>query len=136
MKILLFLSSVLAFLAGLGILVASKSAIHEIEGFVLFIVSAVLFSGAVIVEAIERLGKKFKGSEPTAKTHKICPDCKEYVQKDARVCKHCGYKSASIAKEMAQDPNTKTCGSCNRLVSGEEKFCPVCGYNLAEGSIS
>jgi phosphoglycerol transferase MdoB-like AlkP superfamily enzyme len=29
---------------------------------------------------------------PTLETHVRCPDCKELVRKDARVCKHCGCK--------------------------------------------
>ena len=31
-------------------------------------------------------------SEPTPETHVLCPDCREFVQKDARVCKSCGCK--------------------------------------------
>jgi len=29
---------------------------------------------------------------PTPETHVKCPDCKELVLKEARVCKHCGCK--------------------------------------------
>ena len=29
---------------------------------------------------------------PTPETHSRCPDCKELVLKEARVCKHCGCK--------------------------------------------
>jgi hypothetical protein len=29
---------------------------------------------------------------PTPNTHVKCPDCKELVLKEARVCKHCGCK--------------------------------------------
>ena len=55
MKFALFVLSVLSFLAGLVILMAAKTSIGEIEGFMFFIVSAVLFSGAAIVEAINLL---------------------------------------------------------------------------------
>lgn len=44
MRILLFLLAVLTFLAGAGILAAAKSAIHEIEAFILFLISAVFIS--------------------------------------------------------------------------------------------
>ncbi|WP_148042224.1 hypothetical protein [Pseudomethylobacillus aquaticus] len=30
-----------------------------------------------------------KPKEPTSETHKKCPDCKELVLIDARICKHC-----------------------------------------------
>lgn len=62
MKIALLVLSSLAFLAGFGILKGSQSAIHEIEGFVLYIVSAVLFSGAAIVSAINRVSEKLDES--------------------------------------------------------------------------
>jgi len=64
MKVVLFVLSVLAFLAGFGILQGSKSAIHEIEAFVLYIVSAVLFSGAAIVGAINRVAEKVDATKP------------------------------------------------------------------------
>jgi hypothetical protein len=50
--IILFLGCVLAFLAGAGVLVVAKSAIHEIEAFMLFLIGAVLLTGASVVEAI------------------------------------------------------------------------------------
>lgn len=31
-------------------------------------------------------------SEPSAESHVKCPDCRELVLRDARVCKHCGAK--------------------------------------------
>ena len=33
--------------------------------------------------------RNLKGA-PTAATHVKCPDCRELVLKEARVCKHCG----------------------------------------------
>lgn len=58
MRIFLFIFGVLAFLAGALILASAKSAVHEIEAFVLFLVSAVLVSGASIVEAVNRIHRK------------------------------------------------------------------------------
>lgn len=34
---------------------------------------------------------------PTPETHVRCPDCKELVRKDARVCKHCQCKLTPVA---------------------------------------
>jgi hypothetical protein len=56
--VILFVLSVIAFLAGLVILSAANSALHEIEGFVLFVIAAVLLSGASIVDAIMVLPKR------------------------------------------------------------------------------
>ena len=58
MKTTLLVFSFIAFLAGLIILGSAKSAIHEIEGFVLYVVSAVFFSGAAIVGAINKISEK------------------------------------------------------------------------------
>lgn len=60
MRILLFLLCVFAFLAGAGILASAKSAIHEIEAFMLFLISAVLLTGASVVEAINVARKKIE----------------------------------------------------------------------------
>lgn len=58
MRVILFILAILAFLAGFGILVAAKSAVHEIEAFVVYVVAAVLLSGAAIVDAILNLPKR------------------------------------------------------------------------------
>jgi len=53
MVALLFLLSLLAFVFGAGIFSMAKSAIHEIEGFLLFIISSILLVGAAIIEALK-----------------------------------------------------------------------------------
>ena len=68
MRILLFLLAILAFLAGAGIFASAKSAIHEIEAFILFLITAVFISGAGIVEAVNQLRKDLstgKNIEPS-----------------------------------------------------------------------
>lgn len=65
MKILLLTFSVLAFLVGFIILGGAKSAIHEIEGFVLFVVSAIFLSGSAIVGAVNGLAEKFGSASST-----------------------------------------------------------------------
>jgi hypothetical protein len=52
MVILLFVLSLLALFVGIAILSMAKSAIHEIEAFLLFIIASLLFVGAAIIEAI------------------------------------------------------------------------------------
>ncbi|MHC1744853.1 MAG: hypothetical protein AB9873_17745 [Syntrophobacteraceae bacterium] len=55
MKLLLYVLAVLASLGGFSIFGASKSAIHEIEAFVLFVVSAIFLVGAVISGKLDAL---------------------------------------------------------------------------------
>jgi hypothetical protein len=58
MSIVLLIFSVLSFFAGILVFGAAKSAIHEIEASQLFLISAVLFTGALIGEAISKLLKQ------------------------------------------------------------------------------
>ena len=60
MRMILFILAILVFLAGGAIFVGSKSAIHEIEGILLFVISAVFLSGACIIDAILLLHKETK----------------------------------------------------------------------------
>jgi hypothetical protein len=60
MRVLLFLLAVVAFLAGVGILVSAQSAIHEIEAFVVFLIAAVFVSGSAVVEAVNDVRKKLE----------------------------------------------------------------------------
>ena len=53
MRIFLFILCLLSFLVGLMILAGAKSAIHEIEAFLLFLIAAVFLVGAAIVDAIQ-----------------------------------------------------------------------------------
>ncbi len=75
MRILLFLLCALAFLAGAGILANAQSAIHEIEAFILFLISAVFLVGASVVEAINIARKKIESSmreaSPPASTTRV-----------------------------------------------------------------
>jgi hypothetical protein len=52
MRVFLFILCILSFLAGFMVFAGAKSAIHEIEAFVLLPIGAVFLVGAAIVEAI------------------------------------------------------------------------------------
>jgi len=67
MRNVLAVISILSFLAGAGILSESKTAIHEIEGFLLFLISASTLSGAGIIEAIQRATATMKAIQPVTK---------------------------------------------------------------------
>jgi hypothetical protein len=53
MRIFLFILFILSLLAGAIILADAKSATHEIEAFLLFLIAAVFLVGAAIVDAIQ-----------------------------------------------------------------------------------
>ena len=54
MKTLLLVLTILAFFLGMGILGEAKSAIHEIESFMLFLISAIFFVGYAVVSTLEK----------------------------------------------------------------------------------
>ncbi len=58
MKLVLQIITVISILAGLAIFSSAKSAIHEIEAFLLFLISAVFLSGLTIVSTIEKTANK------------------------------------------------------------------------------
>ena len=58
MKYFLLIVAVLSILGGFMILASAKSAIHEIEAFMLFLIGTVSFSGAGIIEAIQKSVEK------------------------------------------------------------------------------
>lgn len=60
LAILLLICSGISFLWGGSILASAKSAIHEIEAFLMFLISAVFFSGFVITAAIAELTRIVK----------------------------------------------------------------------------
>lgn len=39
------------------------------------------------------------GEVATPETHVRCPDCRELVRNDARVCKHCGTKLVPLSEQ-------------------------------------
>ena len=59
-------------------------------GFCFFLLAVFLSPFIGIVAAV--VAKRKDPNAPTPLTHVKCPDCRELVLKDARVCKHCGCK--------------------------------------------
>jgi len=60
------------------------------SGFGYFIL-ACLISPIICFLLLAILGK-VKEEGPSPETHIRCPDCAEYILKEAKVCKHCGCK--------------------------------------------
>lgn len=38
---------------------------------------------------VATLNRRHNSDQPSPDTHVHCPDCRELVRKDARICKHC-----------------------------------------------
>jgi hypothetical protein len=61
------------------------------SGFGWFLLACII-SPLLAVILVLALGSATKADSnaPTALTHVKCPDCREFVLRDARKCKHCG----------------------------------------------
>lgn len=74
--------------------------------FVMFHIIAILFTGWLLLFLTIPLhliyaaaSKKPKGPSPW--TDVFCPDCKEFIHKEANVCKHCGCKLVPASQQRS-----------------------------------
>lgn len=67
MKLVLQIITVISILAGLAIFSSANSAIHEIEGFLLFLISAVFLSAIAIISTIEKAANKLRKNNSDSK---------------------------------------------------------------------
>lgn len=78
----------LLFAIAAGIFASSRGR----SGFGWFLISLLLSPLISFVFLLVLPNLKEKSLMPSPNTHVKCPDCKELVLKEARVCKHCGCK--------------------------------------------
>lgn len=78
----------------LSVLCAALASSRGRSGFGYFIL-ALLVSPLLCGLLLLIIGKNASSEDsdgPSPDTHVKCPDCRELILKDARVCKHCGCK--------------------------------------------
>lgn len=67
-----FVPALIAFFEALGLFFMSDEKFNQ------------LYNGGEVIRDIQT------GTRVSPATHVKCPDCREFVMRDARVCKHCG----------------------------------------------
>ena len=77
-----------AFAVIVGILAARRGR----SGFGWFVLSLLITPLIAGLLVLVLPSKATDPDAPTPETHVKCPDCRELVLKEARVCKHCGCK--------------------------------------------
>lgn len=76
---------------GIAIITGIAAGARGRSGFGWFLLGCV-FSLFALLAVLIIPSRKRDPHAPTPDTHIRCPDCKEFVLKEARVCKHCGCK--------------------------------------------
>lgn len=79
-----------------GVVASSKGR----SGFGYFLLSLVLspLIGIILAAALPSLSQA-----PRPDTHVRCPDCRELVLNEARVCKHCGCRLVPVSEQAARN---------------------------------
>jgi hypothetical protein len=80
------------FWLGFSVIVAILASRRGRNGFGWFLLSALIspLLAGLLVLVLANL--KDEENKPSFSSHVKCPDCRELVLKEARVCKHCGCK--------------------------------------------
>lgn len=98
MAIFMFIISILVFLVAATASLFSKTAINEIYGAVMGVISAVFWIGAAIVDAMNKnrmaviqhqIKQNYRPPDPGTKT-KACNWCDAEISATASVCPKCG----------------------------------------------
>lgn len=71
------------------------------SGFGYFLLSLIISPLIAVILVALLPSLKRDPNAPTAWTHVKCPDCRELVLNEARVCKHCGCKLVPVSEQKA-----------------------------------
>ena len=88
-----------------------------------FFLLALVFSpliGLIAASAARRIDP----GAPKPETHIRCPDCREFILKEARACKHCGCKLIPWSERPLE------CPSCGKTGTRNDKNCAHCGHKM------
>lgn len=66
---------------------------------------------------------------PSPDTHVKCPDCRELVLRDARVCKHCGAKLIPVEPAIDEQPGLHVRSDFSRPAAAPMNFAQVWSRN-------
>lgn len=94
---------------GIAVVTGMAGAARGRSGFGWFLLG-LLFSLLALVAVIVMPSANKDPNAPTPYTHVRCPECKELVLNEARVCKHCGGKQIPLSvavKMMTGEPVTE-----------------------------
>lgn len=135
MKYLFFVLSILSLLYGLLVILGAKSAIHEIEAGVSFVIFVISLGFGSVLSVLCR--------DEAEAGEKKCPFCAEFVKIESTVCKYCG-KDLPKDKESEWGPiknspawgDYKQCPNCGKLQVADAKLCSKCGWKPGDKKVT
>lgn len=81
-----------------AIIAASRDR-HAFGWFVLAVLISPLLAGILVLAlGSPKRAAAARAATPTPETHVKCPECREFVLRDARKCKHCGTALIPVAE--------------------------------------
>ena len=71
--------------------------ICTVLGYVALVLPGIIIHIICIVNAASGKKSSVADDAPSARTHIVCPECAEFVRKEAKKCKHCGHMFAAVS---------------------------------------
>ena len=106
---------------------------HESRGYNLwtgFFLALILSPLIGFIISIASRRKVTRISIEQSSNLRICPFCKEPIQIDATICKHC-HQPQEIEIDNTKDTKSIICPNCNTKLLNKIKYCPECGTNVS-----
>ena len=86
---------------GLAVVIGIGGASRGRSGFGWFLLAAVISPLLALILLVLLPSLKTVVQKPTPETHVKCPDCRELILKDARVCRYCGVRLTPASEQSS-----------------------------------
>lgn len=107
---------------GCGVITAIIASSKGRNGFGWLIIGCILGIFGIILAAVLPSIQTARADEVVPLALAKCPDCAEFIQPEARVCKHCGYRFVDGAEPIDARPLAPDIDVSRWAIPDQEKF--------------